>query len=136
MTIDEVLEFARNNHRAVLGTFRQDGGMQLAPVLLAADEDGTLAISTRETAMKTKNLRRNPRAHVCIMNDQFYGQFAQAEGPVTIESLPDAMEGLIRYYRLVSGEHPDWDDYRAAMTRDRRVIIRIPVERAGPNVSG
>ena len=86
--------------------------------------------------MKVKNLRRDPYAYLCILNDRFFGDFAQAEGPVTIVSLPEAMDGLIEYYRLAAGEHPDWDDYRAAMERERRVLIRMRIERAGPNVSG
>jgi PPOX class probable F420-dependent enzyme len=96
------------------------------------DEDGSLLISTRETAMKTANVRRNPRAAVCVFQDEFFGEWVQAEGSATVESLPEAMAGLVHYYRLVAGEHPDWDDYRAAMERDRRVLIRIRIDRVGP----
>ena len=136
MTRDEVLSFVRQNPRAVLGTRRQDGGMQLSPVLVAVDEDGTLLISTRETAIKTANVRRDPRVYLCILNPRFFGEWAQAEGPASVESLPDAMEGLVRYYRLISGEHPDWADYRQAMQREKRVLLRITVERVGPTRGG
>jgi hypothetical protein len=69
------------------------------------------------------------------MNDGFFGEFVQVEGSAEIVTLPDAMDGLVAYYRSVSGEHPDWDDYRAAMARDERVLIRIQVDRAGPTYS-
>jgi PPOX class probable F420-dependent enzyme len=102
----------------------------------SVDADGQIAISSRETAVKVKNLRRDPFASLCVVTDGFYGEWVQLEGPATILSLPDAMEPLVEYYRSLSGEHPDWDDYRAAMVRDQRVIIRVRPERAGPNVSG
>jgi len=136
MTVDEVREYIRQNHHAVLATMRRDGGVQMSPVGVAVDEDGTLVISSRETAMKTLNLRRDPRGYVCVFQDRFYGPWVQAEGRVTIESLPEAMESLVRYYRLIAGEHPDWDDYRAAMERERRVLLRLHVERVGPTRQG
>ena len=136
MTIDEVQEFARTNHRAVLATHRRDGRIQMSPVAVATDDDGTLVISSRETAMKTHNLRRDPRGYLAIMRDSFFGAWVQADGTVTVESLPDAMTALERYYRKVAGEHPDWDDYRSAMERERRVILRMRIERAGPERSG
>jgi PPOX class probable F420-dependent enzyme len=83
-----------------------------------------------------KNLRRDPRASVCVFTDTFFGAWMQIDGTATIVSLPEAMDGLIDYYRRVSGEHPDWDDYRAAMERDQRVVIRIAIERAGPDQHG
>lgn len=136
MDVDEVRSFVKENHRAVLGTMRRDGGVQMSPVLVATDDDGSLLISTRETAMKTANVRRNPRAYVCVFTERFFGRWVQAEGSVTVESLPGAMEGLVRYYRLVAGEHPDWDDYRSAMERDRRVLLRLHIERVGPSREG
>jgi PPOX class probable F420-dependent enzyme len=136
VTRDEVIAFIRANGRAVLGTRRSDGGMQLSPVLVAVDDDQTLIISTRETALKTRNIRRDPRVYLCVMNNGFFGDWAQAEGPATVESLPGAMEGLVRYYRILSGEHDNWDEYRAAMQRDKRVLVRISVDRAGPTRGG
>jgi PPOX class probable F420-dependent enzyme len=120
----------------VLATLRRDGRPQLSPVLVGTDDDGSLIISTRETALKTANVRRQPWASVCVFNDRFFGEWIQAEGRVSVESLPAAMDALVRYYRLVAGEHPDWDDYRAAMQRERRVLLRIHVDRAGPSRSG
>jgi PPOX class probable F420-dependent enzyme len=86
--------------------------------------------------MKVKHLRRDPRVSVLIFTQRFYGDFVQAEGTAEIIELPEAMELLVDYYRDISGEHPDWDDYRAAMERDRRVIVRFAMERVGPTVSG
>ncbi|GAC1323727.1 MAG: PPOX class F420-dependent oxidoreductase [Chloroflexota bacterium] len=132
MDIDEVCQFIKSNHRAVLATTRRDGGVQLSPIAVTVDDDGSLIISSSETTSKAANLRRDPKAYLCIMNNGFFGQWAQAEGTVTIESLPGAMEGLVRYYRSISGEHPDWDEYRAAMEKERRVLLRMQIERAGP----
>ena len=136
MDIPEALEHVRQHHRAVLATSRQDGSPQLSPIAVTADADGRLLISSRETAYKVRNLRRRPTASVCAFTDAFFGPWVQFDGDVEIVSLPDAMDLLIDYYRSVSGEHPDWDDYRAAMVRDQRCIIRITPRRAGPNVSG
>src|SRR5215472_4602420 len=136
MELGRAREFSRANHRAVLATTRSDGRPQLSPVTVGVDADGRVIISTRETAMKTKNLARDPRASLCVMNDGFYGEWVQAEGTAEIIHLPEAMELLIDYYRSVSGEHPDWDDYRKAMIRDQRVIVAITLNRAGPDRSG
>jgi PPOX class probable F420-dependent enzyme len=136
MDIPEALEHVRQHHRAVLATSRQDGSPQLSPIAVTVDSDGRLLISSRETAYKVRNLRRRPSASVCAFTDAFFGPWVQIDGDVEIVSLPEAMDSLIDYYRSVSGEHPDWDDYRAAMERDQRCIIRITPRRAGPNVSG
>jgi PPOX class probable F420-dependent enzyme len=134
--LDTAREFLRANHRAVMSTLRSDGAPQLTPVTVGVDEEGYAVVSSRATAVKTRNLRRDPRAWLCVMNDGFFGDWVQAEGTVTIVELPQAMDGLIDYYRRISGEHPDWDDYRAAMERDQRVLIRIALTRAGPDTSG
>jgi PPOX class probable F420-dependent enzyme len=136
MQLERAREFMCVNHRAVLATRRSDGLPQLSPVTVGVDGDGRVIISTRETAIKTKNLERDPRASLCVMNDGFYGEWVQAEGTAEIIRLPEAMDLLVDYYRRVSGEHPDWDDYRQAMRRDRRVIAAITLTRAGPDRSG
>jgi PPOX class probable F420-dependent enzyme len=136
MDLEEARSFLRDNHRAVLATTRTDGKPQLSPITTALSDDGKVWISSRETAYKVRNLRRQPYASICALNDAFFGQWIQVEGAVTIISLPDAMEMLVEYYRRVSGEHPDWDDYRAAMERDQRVMIAIDIERVGPSKSG
>jgi PPOX class probable F420-dependent enzyme len=136
VSIDDAIAFTRDNHRAVLATRRRDGRPQLSPVTVAPGETGEVIISTRETAMKVKNIERDPHVSLCVFTDAFFGAHVQIDGEVDVVRLPDAMEGLVDYYRSVSGEHPDWDDYRAAMVRDRRVLLRIRVTDAGPNTSG
>jgi PPOX class probable F420-dependent enzyme len=129
-------EFLRTHHRAVLATARSDARPQLSPVTATVDGDGRAIISSREPAIKVRNLRRNPHASLCVFTDRFFGQWVQVDGTADIVSLPDAMDLLVEYYRRTAGEHPDWADYRAAMERDRRVIIRLTITRAGPDISG
>jgi PPOX class probable F420-dependent enzyme len=136
MDIEHAREFIRKNHHAILHTFRGDGSPQMSPVACGVDDQGRVIVSTRETAIKTKNLRRDPRASLCVLPDGFYGEWVQVDGTATVVSLPDALDGLVDYYRKVAGEHPDWDDYRNAMQREQRVLVRIDVERAGPTKSG
>lgn len=136
MELARARDFLRASHRAVLSTFRGDGLPQLSPVLATVDDEGRVLVSTRETALKTKNARRDPRVSLCVMNDGFFGSWIQVDGEAEVVSLPAAMDLLIDYYRRTGGEHADWDDYRAAMTRERRVILRISITRAGPDVSG
>jgi PPOX class probable F420-dependent enzyme len=129
-------DFLRRHHRGVLATVRRDGRPQLSPVTAAVDDAGRVIISTREPAMKVRNARRDPRVSLVAFPDAFFGDWVQVEGTAEIVELPEAMELLVDYYRRVSGDHPDWDDYRAAMQRDRRVILRFAIDRAGPDVSG
>jgi PPOX class probable F420-dependent enzyme len=133
---EAALAFIRQHGRVVLGTYRRDGGMQLSPVLATVDAESRVVISTREGAMKTLNLRRNPQAGLCAMSDGFFGEWHSVDGTVEIVSLPDAMEPLVDYYRRAVGDHPDWAEYRAAMERDRRVLLRLSVERSGPTREG
>jgi PPOX class probable F420-dependent enzyme len=134
--IGRAVSFIAGNPRAVLATTRSDGRPQLSPVVAAVDADGRVLISTRETAVKAKNLARDPRASLCVINDGFFGEWVQAEGNAELIHLPEALPLLEEYYRRISGEHPDWEDYRAAMRRDKRLIVRITIDRAGPDVSG
>ena len=136
MDLDKARDFIKENPRAVLATQRRDGRPQLSPIVAAVDDQGRLLISSRETAYKTKNVSRNPDVSLCFVNPNFFGDWIQVDGTVELISLPEAMDVLVDYYRRLSGEHPDWDDYRAAMERDRRLILRITIERAGPDRSG
>ncbi len=136
MDHDRAREFVRANHRGVLMTRRVDGSPQLSPITAGVDDAGRIVISSRETAYKVRNLRRDPAASVCAFGDGFFGEWIQADGTADIVALPEAMELLVDYYRAISGEHPDWDDYRAVMERERRVLIRITIDRAGPDRSG
>jgi PPOX class probable F420-dependent enzyme len=136
MDASAALAFIREHHWAVLATTRADGTTQMSPVTAGVDDQDRIEISTRETAYKVQHLRALPYAALCVFTDDFFGRWVQVEGPVEIVSLPDAMEPLVEYYRRISGEHPDWGDYRAAMERDSRVLLRMTVERAGPTVHG
>jgi len=134
--LDQARQVIREQHHAVLATMRRDGSPQLSPVTASVARDGRVIISSRETAYKVRNLRRDPRAWLCVLPDGFFGRWISVEGAVDILGLPEAMEPLVDYYRSTVGEHPDWDDYRAAMERERRVLIRIDPARAGPDRSG
>jgi len=136
MDIDTAVSFLRANHRAVMATTRADGTTQMSPITVGVDAEGRVVVSSRETAYKVRHVRALPYAAICGFTDRFFGEWVQVEGPVDVLSLPEAMEPLVDYYRGISGEHPDWDDYRAAMESDRRVLLRMTVERAGPTVSG
>jgi PPOX class probable F420-dependent enzyme len=136
MDLDEAREFLRGNHHAVLATTRADGRPQLSPVAVTVDADGRAIVSTRETALKTRNVQRDPHVSLCAFTDAFFGGWVQVDGVADVQVLPDAMEPLVEYYRRVAGEHSDWDDYRAAMERERRVLLRVTITRAGPDRSG
>ena len=128
----EAQAFVASNHRAVLVTRRHGGGLQTSPVLVGVDDEGKVVISTREGAYKSRNLRRDPRVVLCVLSDDFFGPWIRIEGTAQIVSLPEAMEGLVDYYRRISGEHPDWDDYRRAMQDQQRVLVRVSIDAVGP----
>jgi PPOX class probable F420-dependent enzyme len=136
MEIPEALDFVRRHHHAVLATTRADGTPQMSPVAATVDDAGRVVISSRETAVKTRNLRRDPRAFLCVFTDRFFGRWIQVNGTADVLSLPDAMEPLVEYYRSVAGEHRDWDEYRTAMRSEQRVLLRITPTYAGPTVAG
>jgi PPOX class probable F420-dependent enzyme len=136
MDLDQARGFATSNHHAVLATRTRDGGIQQSPVLVGVDDRGRFTVSSRETAFKTKHLRRDPWVQLCIFPDGFFGDWIIVEGQATVLSLPEAMEPLVNYYRLLSGEHDDWPGYRDSMQRERRVLISIDALRAGPDRAG
>lgn len=134
--LDQARAVVSKQHRAVLATLRGDGAPQMSPVLVSVDQDGKLTISTRQTAYKVRNIRRDPRVWLCVMPDSFFGNWIQVEGVAEVQELPEAMEPLVEYYRSISGEHSNWDDYRASMQKEQRVLLRIEPTRAGPDRSG
>jgi PPOX class probable F420-dependent enzyme len=136
MDVPEALDFVRSNHHGIMATTRADGHVAMSPIACTVDGGGRVVVSTRETAMKVQHLQRDPHVAICVISAGFFGEWVQVEGDAEIVHLPEAMDGLIDYYRNISGEHPDWDDYRAAMERERRVLLRITVTRAGPNRQG
>lgn len=136
MDIEEALGYVAAQHHAVLSTLKSDGTPQLSPVTVGVDDAGHVVISTRQPAYKVRNIRRDPRVWLCVFPDAFFGRWLQLEGTADIVELPEAMDLLVDYYRRISGEHPDWDEYRAAMESQKRVLLRVTVTKAGPDVSG
>lgn len=136
MDLEQARDFVRSHHRAVLATRRAGEGIQQSPVLAAVDGEGRILVSSRETAYKTRNLRRDPWAQVCVFTDEFFGPWVLVEGEAEVLSLPEAMEPLVDYYRSVAGEHPAWDEYRESMRHERRVLLRLHARSAGPDRQG
>lgn len=137
MDIAEAQKFLTNHHRGVLVTRKRDGNLQMSLVTPAVDGHGRAIISSRETAFKTKNIRRNPRVSLCVFTDAFHGSsWIQINGMAEVLSLPEAMEPLMDYHRRGKGEHPNWSVYRQTMERQKRVLICITIESAGPDRRG
>jgi len=128
--IDEARRFLAEHHRGVLATYRRDGKVQQSPVTSGLDAQGRVIISVTEDRAKARNARRDPRVSLCVFSDAFFGQWVQVEGAAELVDGPDRIDALVDYYRTLRGEHPDWADYRAAMERDHRVLLRFEIERA------
>lgn len=141
MDLDQALAFARDRRQGVLATIRANGRPQLSNIMYVPGEGNELRISVTDDRAKTANLRRDPRASLYVVGDSFF-QYVVIEGtarlsPVAADPHDDTVETLVSYYRTVGGEHPDWDDYRAAMVADRRLVLTLEPERAyGMGVSG
>jgi PPOX class probable F420-dependent enzyme len=133
---DGLLEFLRSRHRVVLTTLRPSGGFQSSPVTAGVDGQGRLVISTYPQRAKVRNLRRDPTASAVVLSDEWNGPWVQLDGTAEVLDLPEALEPLVEYYRSISGEHPDWDEYRRAMSAQGKCLIRISVERWGPVATG
>ena len=133
---DELLDFIRPRHRATLVTIRNDGGPQLSLVTCGVDDAGRIVISTYPERAKTTNLRRRPQASVCIQSDEWNGPYVQVDGEAEVIDLPDSVEPLVEYFRNISGEHPNWDEYREAMVKQGKSLIRITPTRWGPIATG
>jgi len=133
---DELVAFVRPRHRFVLLTRRRDGSAQASPVTGGVDASGRLVISTYPDRAKTTNLRRDPRASVVVLSDDWNGPWVQIDADAEVVGMPDALDGLVDYYRAISGEHPDWDDYRSAMVRQDKVLVRLTPTRWGPVATG
>jgi PPOX class probable F420-dependent enzyme len=129
-------EFIRPRHHAVLGTARSDGGMQMSPVTMGLGQDGSVLISSYPERVKVRNLRRRPQASVCVLSDSFGDAWVQVTGEATVVDLPDALDGLVEYFRSISGEHPDWDEYRQAMVTQGKVLVKIAIHGWGPISTG
>jgi PPOX class probable F420-dependent enzyme len=133
---DELLEFLRSRHRAVLMTTRQDGRPQASPVTYGVDGEGRIVVSTYPGRAKTRNAERDPRASVLVLSDDWDGPWVQVDGRAEVLQLPEALEPLVEYFRGISGEHPNWDEYREAMTRQGKALVRVEIERWSPIATG
>lgn len=133
---DALLGFLRPRHRGILVTNRADGRPQVSPVTFGTDAAGLLVVATYPGRAKVRNLRRDPRATMCVLSDEWDDAWVQVDGMAEVLDLPAALEPLVDYYRAISGEHPDWADYRAAMVRQGKSLVRITPERWGPVATG
>jgi PPOX class probable F420-dependent enzyme len=133
---DELLAFLRPRHRVLLLTRRADGTPQLSPVSAGVDAEGRVVVATYPQRAKVVNARRDPRVSLCVLSDDWDGPWVLVDGTAEVLDLPEALEPFVDYYRSISGEHPDWDDYRAAMVRQGKSLLRITVERWGPVATG
>jgi len=131
-----LLAFLRERSKAVLMTTRSDGRPQSSPVSCGVDDAGRLVISTYPERVKARNVRRDPQVSVCMLSDDWNGPYVHLDGTAEVLDLPEALEPLVEYFRSLSGEHPDWDEYREAMQRQGKSLIRITIDRWGPIATG
>jgi PPOX class probable F420-dependent enzyme len=134
---DELLEFTRTRHHAIVITTRKDGRPQASPVTCGVDGEGRIVIATYPERAKTRNARRDPgHVSVLFLSDDFGGAWVQVDGTAEVLDLPESVEPLVDYFRAISGEHPNWDEYREAMRRQGKSLVRITIDRWGPIATG
>lgn len=134
--LPELLEFLRPRHHGLLATMRADGRPQLSPVSCGVDGEGRIVVSTYPERAKARNARRDDRASICVLSDEWDGPYVQVDGRAEVLDMPEALDALVDYYRSIAGEHPDWEDYRAAMSRQNKSLLRITIDRWGPIATG
>ena len=132
----ELLDFVRPQHRMLVATTRTDGRPQISPVAGGVDDNGRIVISSYPGRAKTRNAERDPRVSVCVLSDDWDGPWVQVDGDAEVLHMPEAVEGLVDYFRCIAGEHPDWDEYRAAMRLQNKSLIRITPTRWSPIATG
>ncbi|WP_030543417.1 PPOX class F420-dependent oxidoreductase [Streptomyces albus] len=133
---DELLGFLRPRHRAVLLTRKRDGSPQMSPLTCGVDTEGRIVMSTYPERAKAHNARRDPRVSLCVLSDEFNGPYVQVDGDAEVLDMPEALEPLVEYFRCISGEHPDWDEYREAMRVQNKSLIRVTITGWGPVATG
>ena len=134
MELTQALTFARPRHQGVLTTIKSDGRPQISNIAYALMDGDVALISVTDGRAKTANLRRDPRASLYVLGDNFY-QWAVLEGtvelsPVAADPHDATADLLVAYYQAANGEHDDWEDYRAAMVADKRLVLSFRPERA------
>ncbi|WP_328605647.1 PPOX class F420-dependent oxidoreductase [Amycolatopsis sp. NBC_00345] len=133
---DALVEFLKTRHHAILTTRRADGSPQLSPLTCGVDDQGRLVVATYPKRAKVVNIRREPQVSVCVLSDEWNGPWVQLDGTAEVIDLPDAVEPLVDYFRSISGEHPNWDEYREAMRKQGKSLIRVTIDRWGPIATG
>ncbi|MFF0673239.1 PPOX class F420-dependent oxidoreductase [Streptomyces tendae] len=136
VSLEELLDFVRPRHRAILLTRRSDGSPQGSPLTCGVDDAGRIVVSTYPERAKTRNARRDPRVSIIVLSDEWNGPWVQIDGTAEVLDAPDSVEPLVEYFRNISGEHPDWDEYRQAMVKQGKSIIRIAPKKWGPVATG
>ncbi|WP_017587071.1 PPOX class F420-dependent oxidoreductase [Nocardiopsis ganjiahuensis] len=134
--LEGLLEFARPRHKALLLTRRADGSPQASPVTCGVDTRGRIVVSTYPERAKARNARKDARVSVVILSEDFDGPWVQVDGSAEVIDGEDAVEPLVEYFRVIAGEHPDWDEYREAMRRQGKALVRVTPERWGPVATG
>ncbi|MCU1592861.1 MAG: ATP/GTP-binding protein [Frankiales bacterium] len=132
----ELLEFLRPRHHVLLMTTRADGSAQLSPVSAGIDGEGRVVIATYPQRAKTKNARRHPAVSLCFLSDDWDDAWVQVNGTAEVLDVPEALEPFVEYFRSIAGEHSDWDEYRAAMVRQNKSLLRITITSWGPIATG
>ncbi len=133
---DELVSFLRPRHHMVLVTARDDGRRQMSPVTAGVDDQGRVVVSSYPARAKVVNAQKRPDVSLLVLSDDWDDAWVQLEGTCQVLDLPDALDPLVDYYRAIAGEHPDWDDYRAAMTRQGKVLLRVTPQSWGPIARG
>ena len=136
VTRAQLLAFLRPRSHALLATRRRDGGPQLSPVAAGVDAEGRVLVSTYPARAKVRNTRRDPQVSLCFLSEDWDDAWVQVDGTAEVLELPEALDAFVEYYRSIAGEHPDWEDYRAAMLRQGKVLLRVTIERWGPVATG
>jgi PPOX class probable F420-dependent enzyme len=136
VSLDELLDFVRPRHRAILLTRRADGSPQGSPLTCGVDDAGRIVVSTYPERAKTRNARRDDRVSICVVSDDWNGPYVQVDGHAEVLDMPEAEDDFVEYYRCIAGEHPDWDEYRQAMHRQNKSLIRITIDAWGPIATG
>ena len=132
----DLIEFVRPRHRMIVITQRADGSPQASPVTGGVDNSGRIVISTYPERAKAKNARKRPDVSVVVLSDDFNDPWVQVDGTCEVLDVPDALDAFVEYFRNISGEHPDWAEYRQAMLDQGKCLMRITPTRWGPVATG
>ncbi len=137
--LEGLLEFVRPRHQMILVTSRADGSLQLSPVTGGVDDDGRIVIATYPERAKTRNARRRPQVSLMVLSDEWNGAWVQVDGEAEVLDATageEALDAFVTYFRNISGEHSDWDEYRQAMVDQGKSLLRVTPKRWGPVATG